>query len=742
MTASALLADLNPRQREAVEHTEGPLLVLAGAGSGKTRVITRRIAYLIRARQVPARAILAMTFTNKAAGEMQERVAAAIGGQAPPAISTFHAFCVRALRADYAAVGGRRDFVIYAEDEQLALIKAIAKQLGIDDKQLPPRAVLARISRAKNEGRGPEAMLEKAADPRSERVAVIYERYQKALAQANALDFDDLLLETERMLRQSPEVAERLNERYQYVHVDEYQDTNRPQYQLMKQLTAQRRNLCVVGDEDQSIYSWRGADLRNILDFERDFPAARVVRLEQNYRSTRNILDAASAVVANNVERKGKTLWTEADAGAAVGHYLAPDGENEALWVADALRRQLAREPRSQAAILYRTNAQSRPFEEALRRYDLRYKVVGGFSFYERAEIKDLLAYLKAAANPADSVAVLRIITTPPRGIGRATLDLLEREAAAAGAPLLAALARLLDAQPTPLPPRAAAALADFRELMDELHRLAAANARPRELLRLVLERTGYARLLEREDTPEAEARLENLGELLNAAADSAERGESLAEFLDHAALVNEQDDYDAEIPITLMTLHAAKGLEFSTVFLVGMEDGLFPHARTLASPRELEEERRLCYVGMTRARERLVLTRAAYRRRYGAGSLEATLPSRFLREVPSALIEDLSPRAAAEAAEAEPAARGPRYVRQGYSQEAAPPAWHAAPPPSRAAAGLRPGVRVRHQRFGAGTVLRVEEGEAGDRKITVSFPGYGLKKMLERYAGLETLGG
>ncbi|MGH9542296.1 MAG: ATP-dependent helicase [Terriglobales bacterium] len=734
------LDDLNPRQREAVELTEGPLLILAGAGSGKTRVITRRIIHLIRAHRVPAGAILAMTFTNKAAGEMKERVAAGIGGGATPLIATFHSFCVRALRADYRAIGGRTDFAIYADDEQLALIKAIAKQIGLDDKQLPPRGVLARISHAKNQGNDPATMLARSGDPRSERIAAMYARYQAALRQANALDFDDLLLETERLLRESPETAERLNERFHYLHVDEYQDTNRPQYNLLRLLTARRQNLCVVGDEDQSIYSWRGADLRNILDFERDFPAARVVRLEQNYRSTRNILDAASAVVANNLERKGKTLWTEAGGGETVGLYVAPDGENEALFVADAIRRRLNQQPDSHAAVLYRTNAQSRPFEEALRRYDLRYKVVGGFSFYERAEVKDLLGYLKAATNPADSVSLLRIVNTPPRGIGRATLDVIEREAEAAGEPIWAALVRLLGRQPSPLPARAAAALGDFRGLLEELCGLAAAGARPRELLRRTLERTGYARQLEREDTPEAQARLENIEELLNAAADSAEREESLQEFLDHAALVNDQDEYDAAAPVTLMTLHAAKGLEFPAVFLVGMEDGLFPHSRTLNLPRELEEERRLCYVGMTRARERLVLTRACYRRRFGAGGLEPTLPSRFLREVPAALLEDLSPRAAAQARDTAPA--GVRYVRDGYTQEVAPhrPAPGTAGDGAGRGSGLRPGARVRHERFGAGTVLRIE-GVEGERKITVSFPGFGLKKMIERYARLQPLG-
>ncbi len=748
----SLLADLNDRQKEAVTCTDGPLLILAGAGSGKTRVITRRIAYLARERRVPPPAILAMTFTNKAAAEMQQRVAALLGGggAARPVISTFHSFCVRVLRADYDAIGGPRNFTIYADDEQMALVKSLLKQLGLDDKRFTPRSVLARISHAKSRGWDAREMLAQSSDPKTERIAAVYDRYQHALRQAQALDFDDLLLETERLLRQSGEVADRLNERFQYVHVDEYQDTNRPQYQLLRLLT-RRGNVCVVGDEDQSIYSWRGADLRNILDFERDFPRAKVVRLEQNYRSTRNILDAASAVVANNLERKGKTLWTESGAGVKVGHYAAPDGESEALWVAEEIRRYLAGAADGHAAILYRTNAQSRPFEEALRRNNIPYRLVGGFSFYERAEIKDLLAYLKVALHPEDAIALQRILNNPPRGIGRATVDLLEQAGMARGGGLWAGITALGDS-PGGLTPRAAAAVAEFRRLIQDLAEQAARGATARELLAAILDRTGYARHYAQEDTPEAQARVENIDELMNAAADAAERGETVLEFLDHAALVSDQDDFDASAQVTLMSLHAAKGLEFPLVFLVGLEDGLFPHSRAANAPRDLEEERRLCYVGMTRARERLMLTRACFRRRYGAGVLEATVASRFLREVPGALLEDLSPRAAmaGRGAETEPAAERV-YVSEGYDQTIPAPALapHRLPPgvgsraPSVAGGtpggGLRLGARVRHARFGAGTVLRIE-GEGTERKLTVSFPGYGLKKMVEKFAGLQPL--
>ncbi|MGH9465960.1 MAG: ATP-dependent helicase, partial [Terriglobales bacterium] len=644
-SASATLASLNPAQRAAAEHHEGPLLILAGAGSGKTRVITHRIVHLIAHYRIPPASILAMTFTNKAAEQMQQRVAALLSydAYAQPQISTFHAFCVRALRRDYGAVGGPRDFIIYAEDEQLRLVKSVIKALGLDDKAFAPRTVLSRISAAKNRGFGPAQFHERAADPTSERVAVIFERYQHGLQQAHALDFDDLLLETARLLRQSPETAERYNQRYRFLMVDEYQDTNRPQYELLRLLTQQTQNLCVVGDEDQSIYSWRGADIHNILDFERDFAGARIVRLEQNYRSSQNILSAASSVVANNLERKGKKLWTEAAAGEPVGYCLSADAEQEALWVADAIRSRLAMQTPPSIAVLYRTNAQSRLLEEALRRYGLAYKVLGGFSFYERAEVRDLLAYLRAAVNPADSVAWLRIINTPVRGIGKVTLDAIERLMRERNLTCLEAVKSALEGG-AGLAARALPPLAAFYQLMADLRTAALLPTPPDALARMVVERTGYARVLEEEATPEAAARLENLGELLNAAADAAARGESVADFLDHAALLSDQDDFDPQVRVQMMSLHAAKGLEFDVVFLVGLEEGLFPHSRTFNSPSEMEEERRLCYVGMTRARQALVVTHAARRRRFAAQGYEPAVPSRFLSEIPPALLHDASP--------------------------------------------------------------------------------------------------
>src|SRR3989442_6729778 len=719
----SFLSQLNPQQREAVETTEGPVLILAGAGSGKTRVITYRIAHLIEHLGVMPESILAMTFTNKAASEMVERVDKLVGGLsiAKPVISTFHSFCVRMLRRDIEAlripsaipgqpaIGLSKSFVIYDEADQQQLVKSVMRRLGIDDKQVTPRSVLAHISWAKNHMLDPQEVYLQSADPKTERVAQIYEEYRKELAKANALDFDDLLLESVRLLKAVPAVREYYNRRFQYILIDEYQDTNRPQYELMRLLAGSRHNVCAVGDEDQSIYSWRGADIRNILEFEKDFPEAKIIRLEQNYRSTQNILQAASAVVANNIKRKGKNLWTSRQGGTKIGYYEAPDGENEALFVADYIAKYL-REAAEQgenprAAVLYRTNSQSRLFEEGMRRYQLKYHVVGGFSFYERAEIKDMISYLKVIHKPDDSISLLRGINTPVRGIGKTTIETLERVALETGLSLWGAIGESIRRQL--LPQRALLALKGFHDLIEDgrailagtyVERLEqtareegpaeapaavavddqiefdpaafdsggaadsptqeragrsldtrrddATGANTAEILKFLIDRTGYIKQLEEEDTPEAYSRIENLRELVNAAMDSRDRGETLDQFLDHAALVSDADAYDERAQITLMTLHAAKGLEFSLVFLCGLEEGLFPHSRTFLHPDDIEEERRLCYVGMTRAMDALILTRAVYRRRYGTDLPEASVPSRFLEEVPAELLEDIgSPR-------------------------------------------------------------------------------------------------
>src|SRR6202522_4122808 len=733
-TLSQLLENMNPQQQEGIQAVDGPVLLLAGAGSGKTRVITHRIAYLIQERGVPADSILAVTFTNKAAKEMAERVDKILGHSslAKPMLATFHSFCVRVLRRDIEAlrvggVGLTRTFAIYDETDQQSVVKQALKRLAIDDKSLKPRVALGRISWAKNHMIDPQEYFLASTNPMEEKIAHIFEIYRKELFKANALDFDDLLLEAVRLLRSSAEVRERYNRRYRYLLIDEYQDTNRPQYELMKLLAGAEHNVCVVGDEDQSIYSWRGADIRNILEFEKDFPEAKTIRLEQNYRSTQVILEGASAVVARNLQRKGKNLWTSREGGANIGYYEAPDGENEALFIADYIQKYMRRagedEEMPRAAVLYRTNSQSRLVEEALRRYGIAYTMVGGCSFYDRSEIKDLLSYLKLVQNPDDSIALARVINTPSRGIGKTTLEVLDRLSVESGMSTWAAIGHAVKEQL--LPARACSALASFRRLIEDGRALLepgfaeklTADVAPEqescaaedtkfdssewedvgfdfgdlepepadvdadeqvppllsfdeadkpfipatdplpqegfrkpgdaatlpEIIRFLIDRTGYIRSLEEEGTPEAISRIENLKELANAAQDAQQRGETLSEFLDHAALVSNTDRYNPESRVTLMSLHSAKGLEFPLVLLAGMEEGLFPHSRTLNQPMELEEERRLCYVGMTRAMDVLIMTRARYRRRYGNDMPEASTPSRFLEEIPSHLMEDLT---------------------------------------------------------------------------------------------------
>ena len=773
------LKGLNPPQRDAVAHVEGPLLILAGAGSGKTRVITHRVAHIIAAHHVPPSAVLAVTFTNKAAGEMRERVLSLLEGarlSSHPNISTFHSFCVRLLRRDGAPLaeirpGFRQDFSIYDEDDQLAIIKAAYRRLGLDEKFMPCRTLLARISHGKNQKLTPEDFYKNAKDPKSERIAVVYEEYEKELRRANALDFDDLLLETVRLLYHDEVTRAAYNRRLSYLMVDEYQDTNRTQYELMRLLSESHRNVCVVGDEDQSIYSWRGADIRNILDFEKDFRDAKVIRLEQNYRSTQRILQAAGAVVAHNTQRKGKRLWTDSEAGEPVTVYAGFDAENEALFIADTIERLAAREPGDHIAVLYRTNAQSRQIEEALRRYGRKYVVVGGFSFYQRAEIKDVMAYLKLAVARQDSVALLRIINTPARGIGKTTVEQVERYAREHDLTLWSALCQLADERQ--FPARAQAAMSGFRALIEELSEAVASHPVD-EALRFVLDRTGYRQMLEKEDTPESEGRLENLNELVNAAAEAADRGENMTDFLDHAALVADADAMDERAPVALLTLHNAKGLEFPVVFIAGMEEGLFPHSRSFGSEDMMEEERRLCYVGMTRARKRLFLTWARYRRRFGGGEQERSMPSRFLSEVPAELIEDLTAEMpapqvdlTAERWEVRQTVKRNTYtgktynsldnIQQFFGERGKPfspggalqaalrhPTPAATQPvrPSQPAAApgkkkFGPGSSVEHPKYGTGTVLR-REGEGDDAKITVSFPRYGLKKLVEKYAGLK----
>ncbi len=781
------LAGLNPQQREAVAHTEGPLLILAGAGSGKTRVITHRIGHLIRAKGVYPASILAVTFTNKASKEMRDRVARILQEPDPnrlPRVSTFHSFCVRTLRRDGARLADIRPnftttFNIYDDDDQLLLMKQIFKNLGVDETFMKYRAAMSRISTAKSAKETPADFYKQTADPRMSRLATIYEQYEARLQQANALDFDDLLLQAVRLFAYDADLRRRYNDYLEYLMIDEYQDTNRTQYELMRLLSAKHGNVAVVGDEDQSIYSWRGADIRNILDFEKDYPNACVIRLEQNYRSTKNILDAAGAVVENNVQRKGKKLWTDSVGGEKITIFEALDGEQEALYIADQINKALGTNPDDKAAVLYRTNFQSRQIEEALRRYGRPYIVVGGFSFYQRAEVKDLLSYLKALQAPDDSIALLRIINVPARGIGKTTLDQIEQFANAEKLPAFKAVERMLEEKQ--FAARAASSLMAFRKLLLELREVAE-RGDVGETVREIAEKSGYMAMLKSDPSPDAETRLENVQELLNAAGEAAERLETIADFLDHAALVADSDQLDSEARISLLTIHNSKGLEFPLVFIAGVEEGLFPHQRSLIDANSMEEERRLCYVAMTRAEKKLTVSWARFRRRFGGGPSEPSMPSRFLREIPPKLVEHKPAKSryiTEEDEDADIALFGERFevveaakknlytgkpqnsvenVRGFFEQQRGvnAPAPVAVPPkpvvraPGSVAYGgppkqqpvKRPGSQhvgavVQHPKYGRGTVLR-QEGDGEDAKLTISFPGYGLKKLIAKMAGLK----
>jgi DNA helicase-2/ATP-dependent DNA helicase PcrA len=708
------------------------VLVLAGAGSGKTRVITHRIAHLVLDRGIDSSGILAVTFTNKAAEQMKARAEALLAGRPLHArVSTFHSFCVRLLRREAAAAGLSPGFLIYDEDDQLAAVREAMRALDLSEKLHPPRRLLARISAGKNTGRTDGYGDGYAADL-TRRVA---ERYHEVLRAAGALDFDDLLLRAVLLLDGNAGVRRAWQERFPYLLVDEYQDTNRTQYELVRLLAGPRGNLTVVGDEDQSIYSWRGADISNILDFEHDFPGARVFRLEENYRSSQTILDAAAGLVSRNRRRKGKTLRAVKGTGDPVKLHEAGDEFQEAAWVTE---RVAALPARGRVAVLFRMNAQSRLFEEGLLHLRLPYLVVGGVGFYERKEVKDVLAYLRLVLNPRDAIAFRRVVNVPPRGLGAKAVDEIDRAAAAGGVSPWEAAGRLVDE--AALPARALTPLRQFRETVETL-RLEAQGAAPgassppglRGLIERILELSGYGAALAREDSQESQERLENLAELLAAAVDYETREEapSLAGFLDRAALLSETDRLRDDVPVLLMTLHAAKGLEFESVFLVGLEEGLLPHSRSLAGEEALEEERRLCYVGMTRAMESLHLSWARSRQVFGQRRL--TEPSRFLAEIPEGGIE-----------------RSGGWLGQSPQRGGTRPRWASSPPPGIRVEGaaparapapdLRPGSRVRHPLFGVGTVLR-REGDGDNLKVTVSFPGVGAKKLVARFAGLELLG-
>ncbi len=723
---AAILADLNPPQREAVLLTEGPLLILAGAGSGKTRVITHRIAYLIGELNIRPWNVLAVTFTNKAAEEMRERVANLLGAEGLNVwVGTFHATCVKILRKSAQHLGLRSSFVIYDEGDQLALLRMCLRELDLSERVIHPRVVQSRISRAKNDLLTPAEYAAQAADYLEERVARIYYRYQAALQRNGALDFDDLLTETVRLFLERPMILTSYQDLWSYIMVDEYQDTNHAQYRLIRLLAERHQNLAVVGDDDQSIYRWRGADLGNILDFERDYPLCKVIRLEQNYRSTKSILEAASSVIAWNRGRKEKRLWTDNDAGEPIGFCHARDEEDEAVFIVETIRHLAVQEGYSfdDFAVFYRVNAQSRILEDALRRAVVPYVIVGGLRFYERKEIRDLLAYLRLIANPADSVGFLRAVNVPPRGIGRTTLDRLTEFAMASGLSLWEACAEI--EKHGLLPTRQLKALQDFRSLIERFVMRLPETSVP-DLVSTLLHETGYVAELEKEGTPDALSRIENLRELISAAQDFTQRSEdtSLHAFLDMVSLLTDVDESLKETggKVTLMTLHMAKGLEFPVVFIAGMEEGLIPHGRAYTDPEELEEERRLCYVGMTRAKRRLFLTTAVQRRLYGAESFN--LPSRFLEEIKPHLLHRIEALTLSSASTLEGSHQpSPRYE---VEEDQIP-----------FVDFYQPGVRVRHPEWGVGRI-RERIGHGEEMKVVVTFPGIGTKKLKVKFAQLS----
>ena len=796
---SELLSQLNEQQREAVLATEGPLLILAGAGSGKTRVIAHRIAYLIAEKNVPYWNILAVTFTNKAAEEMRSRVQRLLRDRERstlPLVSTFHSLCVRILRQDIEKLNDKytRRFTIYDQDDSVRLIKQSIKELGYDEKYLGARATQSAISSAKNRGEDTEAFAARAeyVDERRAAMARVYKMYEDRLHANNALDFDDLLIKAVRLLKDVAEIREKYNNKFRYILVDEYQDTNSLQFALISLLTEKQQNICVVGDEDQSIYKWRGADISNILNFEKHFLNTKTIRLEQNYRSTQTILDVAGAVVKHNLQRKGKNLWTSNPRGGRVGYYQALDAEAEARWVAGKILEHRRNEADLRAAVLYRTNSQSRVFEEAMRRATLTYNIIGGFSFYERMEVRDIIAYLKLALNPNDTIALQRVINSPPRGIGKQTFDEIERRAKAEELSPWETIAAIIK-RPENLGSRAVSALRSFRGIVLRLAEMAgtidseklpdpgSSESPVSDVVRAAILDTGYETWLRAENTDEAEGRLENLQELVNAAVDYDEQGlEGLREFIDHSALVSDQDQYKRDAPVTLMTIHSAKGLEFPLVFIVGLGDGLFPHSRSATDPAELEEERRLAYVAMTRAERFLYVTHAMKRRVYGEEL--ASEPSQFLNEMPIDMLEDLSlgkswlsfARGSSEIdyEHGEYRKEKKKYMGKTYdsadsiaeffkqrSRQLGEPKSSESSRPSKPAGGARsavagsssgssassggaagefvPGSYVRHSKYGRGLVLR-REGAGESTKLTVSFPGYGQKKLVEKYAGLE----
>lgn len=726
---------LNDRQCEAVKHTEGPLLITAGAGSGKTKVLTCRIAHLLELGVAPYR-ILAITFTNKAAKEMKERVTNLVGAQADSIwLSTFHSFCAKLLRFEVDGFHGyTRNFTIYDSSDQLVLVKDCLKKLNLDDKQFMPRSVLGTISSAKNVLMDAKAFAAQASDFYEQKVADVYALYQEKLRENNAVDFDDLLFLAVRLLQEKEDVREKYQSRFQYILVDEYQDTNHAQYALTKILAARWRNICVVGDADQSIYAWRGADIRNIIDFTRDYPDAASIKLEQNYRSTKTILHAANAVIDNNESRPKKTLWTENPAGNKIIHYQAQTEHDEADYIAGIIynRHEISHEPYGDMAILFRTNAQSRVLEEKLMRYAIPYTMVGGTKFYDRKEIKDVLAYLRLLYNPEDSLSLTRIINVPKRNIGATTMEHVAAYAEEQGISLFEALS---STDEIPVTKRARTSLENFAAMIfDLLNDIEGKDVL--SLIETVIKQTGYGDMLDKEaeHDPQGESRKENVGEFLSVAKDYMDSNPdgNLQDFLENVALVSDVDDFESsESKVTLMTLHAAKGLEFPVVFLTGLDEGLFPHSRTLLDPAQVEEERRLAYVGITRAERQLYVTNAITRTMYGR--ISAYMPSRFLAEIPPQLMEDYHRKSAM------PQRRTTAVPGKQRVSILTKPVASSLPKKHAVTDTFAKGDKVRHKIWGIGTVLDVI-GEGTNMQMKIQFPTKGVRQVVVKYAPLEKI--
>lgn len=726
---------LNDRQCEAVKHTEGPLLITAGAGSGKTKVLTCRIAHLLELGVAPYR-ILAITFTNKAAKEMKERVTNLVGAQADSIwLSTFHSFCAKLLRFEVDGFNGyTRNFTIYDSSDQLVLVKDCLKKLNLDDKQFMPRSVLGTISSAKNVLMDAKAFAAKASDFYEQKVADVYALYQEKLRENNAVDFDDLLFLAVRLLQEKEDVREKYQSRFQYILVDEYQDTNHAQYALTKILAARWRNICVVGDADQSIYAWRGADIRNIIDFTRDYPDAASIKLEQNYRSTKTILHAANAVIDNNESRPKKTLWTENPAGNKIIHYQAQTEHDEADYIAGVIynRHEISHEPYGDMAILFRTNAQSRVLEEKLMRYAIPYTMVGGTKFYDRKEIKDVLAYLRLLYNPEDSLSLTRIINVPKRNIGATTMEHVAAYAEEQGISLFEALS---STDEIPVTKRARTSLENFAAMIfDLLNDIEGKDVL--SLIETVIKQTGYGDMLDKEaeHDPQGESRKENVGEFLSVAKDYMDSNPdgNLQDFLENVALVSDVDDFESsDSKVTLMTLHAAKGLEFPVVFLTGLDEGLFPHSRTLLDPAQVEEERRLAYVGITRAERQLYVTNAITRTMYGR--ISAYMPSRFLAEIPPQLMEDYHRKSAM------PQSRTTAVPGKQRVSILTKPVASSLPKKHAVTDTFAKGDKVRHKIWGIGTVLDVI-GEGTNMQMKIQFPTKGVRQVVVKYAPLEKI--